>query len=545
MLAIVEAYRAGLLQPKHWWTNILAGLVVTVIAIPFSMAFAIASGATPAQGLYTAIIAGFIVSVLGGSRVQISGPTGAFVVILAGITAKYGYDGLQIATLIAGIMLLLMGFARLGNVIKFIPDSVIVGFTTGIGVLIFVGQWKDFFGLQIKMPLDTPFYQKTIGLVQAFPTISLTTTALSALSVFLILVTPKITRRIPGPLMALIIVTLLQAVFQFEGVATLGSAFGGIPQTLPEFHIPHISIEKFLELLGPAFTIALLGAIESLLCAQVADGMIGTRHHSNQELLGQGVANMLCPLFGGFASTGAITRTATSIRHGGTSPIAGITMAVALVLVLLVLAPWASYIPLSVLSSILFVMAINMGNIPYFIHNIKSAPRSDVMVLVATFLFTVLTDLVMAVNVGVILSMLFFIRKMSRSVKIEEQAEQHLASELATKGFAMPKDTLIYAINGPFFFGAAKNIEHALGTIHNDPKVIVFRLKEVPFIDLTGLETFKNLMEQFHKRGVKIYLCEATPTVQEKLESMHLFKHVVGKRTFKSLHAVLKDMKGK
>lgn len=308
MLALVEAYRAGLLKPKNLFPNLIAGIIVGVIALPLAMAFAIASGAKPEQGLYTSIIAAFIVGIFGGSRVQIAGPTGAFVVILASVTAHYGFIGLQIATLMAGFILIFMGLIKLGNVIKFIPDPVIVGFTSGIGVIIFVGEWKDFFGLPVHLALDTPFYEKVWQLILAIPQLNLTTTALACLSLLLVIITPKFIQRIPGPLVAMLVVSGLQATFHFENVATLGSAFGKISQHLPHFQLPDITLRKVTELIGPAFTIALLGAIESLLSATAADGMSGngTRHHSNQELIGQGLSNIVAPLFGGFAATGAI-----------------------------------------------------------------------------------------------------------------------------------------------------------------------------------------------------------------------------------------------
>lgn len=328
MIALHEAYRAGLLHRKYWASNLVSGLVVGVVALPLAMAFAIASGVKPEQGLYTAIVAGLLVSVFGGSRLQIAGPTGAFIVILAAITAKYGVEGLQIATLMAGVMLLLMGVAKMGVVIKFIPAPVIVGFTAGIGVIIWVGQWKDFFGL--PKVAGEHFHEKFWHLIEVLPQLHFATTALAVLSLLLVTLSPKIRglKRIPGPLLAMVVATALQSIFKFDGVVTIGSAFGGIPQTLPAFVLPAVSPARVIELIGPAFTIAMLGAIESLLSAVVADGMAGTRHDSNQELIGQGIANIAAPLFGGFAATGAIARTATNIRNGGTSPVSGIVHAV-------------------------------------------------------------------------------------------------------------------------------------------------------------------------------------------------------------------------
>ena len=542
MIAIVEAYYAGLLKYKNWWPNLLAGLIVGVVALPLAMAFAIASGAKPEQGLYTAIIAALFVGIFGGSRVQIAGPTGAFVVILASITARYGIEGLQIATLLAGFILLFMGMIKLGSVIKFIPDPVIVGFTAGIGFIIFIGEWKDFFGLPVHMALNAHFYQKLLVLLYALPLLNWTTTLLASLSLLLVFVTPKILKRIPGPLIAMIVVTTLQFIFQFQNVATLGSTFGGIPHELPRFHLPSITFHHTIDLIGPAFTIALLGAIESLLSATVADGMANTRHNSNQELIGQGLANIFSPLFGGFAATGAIARTATNVRNGGNSPIAAMIHSVVLILVILLLAPLAAYIPLCTLAAILFVVAYNMSDIHHFIYILKNAPRYDVIVLLVTFFLTIFTDLVVAVNVGVILAMLFFIRRMSQFVTIEEQTVEKLKPELVIHGLSeLPKDTIVYTIQGPFFFGAAEKIEHAFAVTHTDPKVIIFRLKDVPFMDMTGLETFHELIEQYHKRGVKIYLCEANARVLHKLTNIGILHLIEEKKIFNTLAEILKN----
>lgn len=541
MLAIAEAYRAGLLKTKNWWPNLIAGLIVAIVALPLAMAFAIASGVKPEQGIYTAIVAALVVGIFGGSRVQIAGPTGAFIVILANITAHYGVSGLQIASLMAGFILLFMGFVKLGNVIKFIPDPVIVGFTSGIGVIIFVGEWKDFFGLTIHLPLDAHFYQKIIELIKALPHFNLPTTGLAFLALSLVLITPKLLKRIPGPLLAMLVVTVLQAIFHFQGVATIGSAFGGIPQHLPHLQLPMVTLSSCLDLIGPAFTIALLGAIESLLSATAADGMAGTRHNSNQELIGQGLANICSPLFGGFAATGAIARTATNIRNGGNSPIAAIVHSIVLILVLVLLAPYAANIPLCALAAILFVVAYNMSDVPHFLRTVKHAPRYDVLVLLVTFLLTVFTNLVVAVNVGVVLAMLFFVRRMHQSVIIEQQKPEALRAELAANSMPdLPADTMVYTIQGPFFFGAAEKIEHALATTHTDPKIIIFRLKDVPFMDMTGLETFDELIEHYHNRGVEVYLCEANPNVVRKLTNVGILQWVAENRVFNSFAEILK-----
>ncbi|ENM5745584.1 STAS domain-containing protein [Vibrio mimicus] len=518
MFAIYESYKAGQLQPKHWVNNITAGLIVGVVALPLAMAFAIASGVKPEQGIYTAIIAGIIVSLFGGSRVQIAGPTGAFIVILAGIVAEHGIAGLQIATIMAGFILVILGLARLGSIIRYIPDPVIVGFTSGIGVIIWVGQWRDFFGLpEIK---GEHFHQKLIAIFHAFPQFHLTTTLLALLSLALVIFGPKIPKlsKIPGPLLALLVVTTLQYVIGFEGVRTIGSAFGGIPQGLPEFALPDLSLSQMIQLIGPAFAIAMLGAIESLLSAVVADGMAGTKHNSNQELVGQGIANIVAPLFGGIAATGAIARTATNIRNGGTSPIAGVMHALTLVIILLVLAPLAVNIPLATLSAILFVVAWNMSEAPHFIQLAKRAPRADVAILLLTFGLTVFADLVVAVNIGVIIAMLHFVKRMASSVEVKANGSQDMSYELALQGkTALPRELAVYALEGPFFFAAAETFERVMSSIQETPQILILRLKWVPFMDITGIQTLEEIIQSFHKRGIKVLISGANSRVSQKL----------------------------
>lgn len=518
MIALVEAYHAGLLARRHWLPNIVSGAVVGVVALPLAMAFAIASGAKPEQGLYTAIVAGLLVSMLGGSRVQIAGPTGAFIVILAEITAKHGIDGLQIATLMAGLVLLVLGLSRLGSIIKYIPDPVIAGFTAGIGVIIFVGQWKDFFGL--PTPAGHHFHEKLWSLLQALPQLHAPTTALAVLSLLLAVFSSRLPglKRLPGPLIALAVATGLQGAFHFDGVATIGSAFGGIPRGLPSLQLPEISAARVIELIGPAFAIAMLGAIESLLSAVVADGMAGTRHDSNQELVGQGVANIATPFFGGFAATGAIARTATNIRNGGTAPLAGIVHAVTLVLILVSLAPLAVNVPLAVLAAILFVVAWNMSDLGHVAQMARRAPPADVAILAVTFLLTVFADLVVAVNIGMILAMLHFLRRMASSVEVRQASEQELRQELAQANLAgLPADVLVYTVEGPFFFGAAENFERALASTHTDPRILIIRLGWVPFIDITGLHTLEEVLRHLQRRGVRVMLTGANDLVERKL----------------------------
>ena len=527
MIAIGEAWKAGLLGRKHWLRNLVSGVIVGVVALPLAMAFAIASGVKPEQGIYTAIIGGLLVSLFGGSRLQIAGPTGAFIVILAGVTAKHGVDGLQIATMMAGAMLLLLGMARLGAIIKFIPDPVIVGFTAGIGVIIWVGQWKDFFGL--PRISGEHFHEKFWHLLQALPDLHMATTLLAVLSLFLVITASRIPglKRVPGPLVAMAVATAIQSTFHFEGVATIGSAFGGIPQGLPALGLPEITLSRVIDLIGPAFTIAMLGAIESLLSAMVADGMAGTKHDSNQELIGQGVANLVTPLFGGFAATGAIARTATNIRNGGTSPLAGITHAVTLVLIILFLAPLASNIPLCALAAILFVVAYNMSELKHFKRMVQRAPRADVAILLITFSLTVFSDLVIAVNIGVILAMLHFMRRMASSVEVQQVVEHELEEELRANGHArLPPGTLIYTIEGPLFFGAAETFERVLAQTHTDPRLLIIRLKRVPFMDITGLQVLEEVIQQLHKRNIVVKLCEANTKVLNKLDRVGILQEI-------------------
>lgn len=519
MIALIEAHRAGLYARAQWLPNVVAGVIVGVVALPLAMAFAIASGARPEQGLYTAIIGGVLVSVLGGSRLQIAGPTGAFIAILAGITAEFGIGGLQVATLMAGVMLLAMGLARLGGVIKFIPAPVIVGFTAGIGVIIFVGQWHDFLGL--PPVAGEHFHQKLLHLLQVLPQAHPATAGLAVLSLLLVLGSARLPglQRVPGPLVAMVVATVLQALLQMPGVATIGSAFGGIPLGLPALVWPDLSLAQVISLIGPAFTIAMLGAIESLLSAVVADGMAGTRHDSNQELVGQGIANLVTPLFGGFAATGAIARTATNFRNGATSPLAGITHAATLVAVLLFLAPLASSIPLAALAAILFVVAWNMSEVRHFAHILRTAPTADRVILLITFVLTVFADLVVAVNVGVILAILHFLRRMSEVVDTLPLGADELRAELQQHGIdQLPRGVLVYEIAGPMFFGAVENFERALLQTHSDPQTLVLRLRRVPFMDITGIQTIDDVAGKLRQRGVTVVLCEANPRVLAKLQ---------------------------
>jgi SulP family sulfate permease len=527
VIAVLEAAAAGLWSRQHIANNVLAGIVVGIVALPLAMAFAIASGARPEQGIYTAIVASLLTSIFGGSRLQIAGPTGAFIAVLSMITAQHGIGGLQIATLMAGIILLGFGIARLGAVIKFIPEPVIVGFTAGIGVIIFVGQWKDFFGLTPR-PSGLRFHEKFLALLQSAPTINPSTTGLALATLFILMVAPRYLRRIPAPLVAMVMITAIQAGFKFNGVATIGSAFGGIPPGLPAFALPSIEFAQVLSLVGPAFTIALLGAIESLLAAVVADGIAGTKHDSNQELIGQGLANIVAPLFGGFAATGAIARTATNIRNGATSPLAGIVHAMFLVAVLVLVSPLASTIPLCCLSAILFVVAWNMSDVPHFLRLARGSPPPDIAVLLITFVLTVFVDLVVAVNVGVILASLLFMRRMALSVNVEMQldsASDSLAQTVVDR--SIPRGVLVYNIEGPLFFGAAEKLAKTLTHIHRPATILVLRMRLVPFVDTTGILAIEEIVADFLKQGARVLLSEVRPNVRHKLDRAGL-SHRIG-----------------
>jgi SulP family sulfate permease len=526
MIALLEAKAAGLWSRAHIANNVLAGLVVGIVALPLAMAFAIASGARPEQGLYTAIVASIVTSLLGGTRVQIAGPTGAFIAVLSIIAAQHGIAGLQIATLLGGLILLCFGIARLGAVIKFIPEPVIVGFTAGIGVIIFVGQWKDFLGL-LPQATGLRFHEKLLALLQAAPSIHWTTAGLGLATLVILILAPRILKKIPAPLVAMAIITGLQMTFHFKGVATIGSAFGGIPRALPEFAIPSVQFSQALSLIGPAFTIALLGAIESLLSAVVADGMAGTRHNSNQELIGQGIANIVTPLFGGFAATGAIARTATNIRNGASSPLAGIIHAAFLVAVLLLLSPLASSIPLCCLSAILFVVAWNMSDFPRFVRLARGSPSPDVAVLLITFALTVFVDLVVAVNVGVILAALMFMRRMAAAVNVEMQLSDGTAAGADAVALSdIPQGVVVYSIDGPLFFGAAEKLEKTLAHIQRPATILVLRLNLVPFVDATGILAIDDIIADFLKYGAKVILSEVRPNVRRKLDRSGLSRRI-------------------
>jgi len=490
--------------------DLASGITVGVLALPLAMAFAIASGCSPTAGIWTAIVAGFITAAFGGSRVQIGGPTGAFIPIIYGIVAMHGYANLMGATMLAGIFLLAMGLARMGQLIRFIPVTVVIGFTNGIAVVIFLAQIKDFFGLQIeKLPAEFFARIKTLG--EYAHTVDLPTLALaSACFVFLLFYNRLAQyaaplRRAPGPLVVLVVGTLVSFLFDLP-VETIGSRFHGIPQELPNFGLPELSIHDFGKLISPAITIALLGAIESLLSARVADSQIDDRHDPNQELVAQGLSNIAAPLFGGFAATGAIARTTTNVKTGGRTPIAGIIHAVVLLGIVLIAAPLASYVPLATLSAIVMVVAINMGDWHEFLE-LRRYTYNYRIILLATFFVTVLFDLTIAVELGMVLSSLFFIYRMSELTKIERLPLREEAEEPA---FLYPDGTMRVAawqLFGSLFFGAVNKLEELLDPAAGHPEVVILDMARLIQLDTTGLEGLENLRDKLHKRGCTLLVC--------------------------------------
>jgi len=490
--------------------DLASGITVGVLALPLAMAFAIASGCSPAAGIWTAIVAGLIISLLGGSRVQIGGPTGAFIPIVYGIVAVHGFANLMGATILAGVFLLAMGLARLGQLIRFIPITVVIGFTNGIAVVIFLAQIKDFFGLKIDN-LPAEFFHRIKTLYAHAHTVDLPTLALaSACFIFLISYNRlarhvALLRRAPGPLAVLLVGTLVAFLFDLP-VETIGSRFNGIPQELPNFGLPELSIHDFGKLISPAITIALLGAIESLLSARVADSQIDDRHDPNQELIAQGLANIAAPLFGGFAATGAIARTTTNVKSGGRTPIAGIIHALVLLSIVLIAAPLASYVPLATLSAIVMVVAINMGEWHEF-RELRRFSYNYRVILLATFFVTVLFDLTIAVELGMVLASLFFIYRMSELTRVERRPLREEASE---PQFLYPDGTMRVAawqLFGSLFFGAVNKLEALLDPAAGHPEVVILDMTQLIQLDTTGLEGLENLLDKLKKRGCTLLVC--------------------------------------
>ena len=484
--------------------DLLAGIIVGVVALPLAIAFGIASGVPPERGLYTAIVAGFLISALGGSRVQIGGPTGAFVVIVYGIVQKYGIDGLMVATMMAGVLLIILGVARLGGAIKFIPFPVVTGFTSGIALIIGSGEVKDFLGLRMGV-VPAEFVAKWEAYGANIGTFNPWALGLALAGLAILIWWPRISHRIPGPLVALVAVTAVAQLFHLP-VETIGDRFGTIHAGLPTPSLPHVSWTTLAALSGPAFTIALLAAIESLLSAVVADGMIGGRHRSNMELVAQGVANIASPIFGGIPATGAIARTATNVKNGGRTPIAGIVHSVTLLLITLFFGRWAALIPMAVLASILMMVSYHMSEWRSFRNELRS-PRSDVAVLLVTFALTVLVDLTVAVEVGMVLAAFLFMKRMAEVTNVnlvtrefgEDGDETPDANAINTR--QVPPGVEVYEIDGPFFFGAAESFKQAVGSVATKPKVLIVRMRKVPVIDSTGINTLRDMSRRNRAEG--------------------------------------------
>ena len=485
--------------------DIVAGIIVAIIALPLSIALAIASGVNPEQGLYTGIIAGFFISFLGGSRVQIGGPTAAFVVIIYGIIAKYGSSGLIVATFLAGIIMIIMGLLHFGNLIKFIPKTITVGFTLGIAVGIFAGQIKDFLGLQMDA-VPSEFVDKIVAYAQNLHTLQWMTLAMGMLALLIQIFWPKVSQKIPGSLVAILVTTLLVQLLKLP-VATIGDLYT-IKAGFPKFAMPELSLSLVREMISPAFTIAILASIESLLSCVVSDGMIGGHHRSNAELVGQGVGNIMSALFGGIPATGAIARTAANVKNGGRTPVAGMVHALTLLLILLFLMPYASMIPMSCLAAILIMVAYNMSGWRTFVHMVKTAPKSDIIVLVATFLLTVFFDLVVAIEIGMVLAAFLFMKRMSdvADVKSWVYMDDVDANEISehTDLKYVPKNTMVYDISGPMFFGATSDYLAFANEKHKN--VLILRMRNVPAMDITGLDTLEEAYNTCRKKGITLLL---------------------------------------
>lgn len=509
-------------------SDLLAGVIVGIVALPLAIAFAIASGVSPEKGLYTAIIGGFIISFLGGSRVQIGGPTGAFVVIIYGIVQQYGVNGLMIATLIAGVILVVMGLARLGSIIKFIPYPVVVGFTTGIAVIIFSSQINDILGLGLTdLPAD--LIEKLVIIFQNMHLINPIELAIGVSVILFTIIWPKVTTKIPAPFIAIILTSIIVSYFQLP-VATIGTRFGEIPHSMPAPSLPALNWYDIKTLIQPGITIALLAAIEALLSAVVADGMISGKHRSNMELVAQGVANIFSPLFGGIPATGAIARTATNVKNGGKTPVAGIVHAVVLLLIMLIFGRWATMIPIATLAGILMIVAYNMSEWHSFVQQIKGR-KSDAIVLLTTFLLTIIIDITVAIQVGVVIAAVMFLRSMTSTASVtaisKEMANEDEIEDWSTFSLVpIPDGVKVFEITGPMFFGAAYKFKEALSITDRPPKVVVIRMRNVPMIDATGIRTLQDVLNSFHKHRTVLILSGVNPTVRTEMKRAELVEKI-------------------
>lgn len=504
---------------KQFYADLAAGTTVGIVALPLAIAFAIASGVKPEQGLFTAIVAGFVISLLGGSRAQISGPTGAFVVIIYGIVQQYGYDGLAVATLIAGILLVLMGLFRMGALLKFIPYPVTVGFTTGIALIIFSSQIGDFLGFNLAAP-PAGFIEKWIAYRSHISEFNLAAVGIGVLSLAVIAVWPRITHRVPGMLIAIIVATVIVKILHLP-VATIGSRFGSVPNHLPLPHIPAMSLSLVKQMFSPAVTIAFLAALESLLAAVVADGMLGTRHRSNMELVAQGAGNIGSVLFGGIPATGAIARTATNIKSGGRTPVAGMVHAIVLLLILLFFGKYAALIPMPTLAAILIVVAYNMSEWTEF-RDLLRGSKSDAVVLLATFVLTVFIDLTVAIQVGVLLATFLFMKRMSDTTQVTQVTDTLLERDEGEardiSKIEVPPDVEVFEIYGSLFFGAIERFKDAMRSVKKRPRVLILRMRHVQTIDASGLHSMSELLETAKRRNISLIISAVRPGVRELME---------------------------
>lgn len=499
--------------------DVMAGIIVGVVALPLAIAFGIASGVSPEKGLYTAVIAGFIISAMGGSTVQIGGPTGAFIVIVYGIVQQYGINGLIIATFLAGVMLIVMGLARLGSVIKYIPYPLIIGFTSGIALIIFSLQIKDFLGLDMTMP--SGFFEKWVTYFHHLSSINLYAVMLSVATVAIVLLWPRISSKIPGSLVAIIVTTAATHLLALP-VETIGSRFGEISSGLPAPVFPDLDFDTIRHLVQPAFTIALLCGIESLLSAVVADGMTGHNHKSNIELVGQGTANIFSSIFGGIPATGAIARTATNIKNGGRTPVAGMVHAVVLLLIILFVGKWAALIPMATLAGILVIVAYNMSEWQHFISMLKG-PRSDVAVLLITFILTVLVDITVAIEIGMVIAVLLFLRQMIQSSRVHVVEKRKEGLTVLEGEHTIPPEVEVFEITGPLFFGAAYKFRDAIKFIKDPPEFLIIRMLNVPIIDATGIKVIRDVYNDTQKRGTRLLLSEVeSEQVMQELKDARL-----------------------
>ncbi|OEU72631.1 MAG: sodium-independent anion transporter [Desulfuromonadales bacterium C00003068] len=529
---------------KRFVEDLMSGLIVGVVALPLAIAFAIASGVKPEQGLFTAVIAGFLISLFSGSRVQIGGPTGAFIVVVFSIVQQHGYAGLAVATMMAGALLIVMGVCRLGTAIKFIPYPMTVGFTSGIALIIAMTQVKDLFGLRLESS-STSFVDRVVLYSHNLSTFSIESVVVGGLALAIILLWPRVTKKIPGSIVALIVTTVIVQGSNLP-VETIGSAFGQVPTMLPRPQLPHFEWAMIPALISPALTIALLAAIESLLSAVVSDGMTGHRHKSNMELVAQGIANMVCPLFGGIPATGAIARTATNVKNGGTTPISGLVHALTLLMIMMVFGRWASLIPLATLAAVLLVVAYHMSEWRHFVRLFRS-PRNDIFVMLTTFALTVFVDLTVAIEVGVVLSALLFMQRMGSATQVRHVSGQGVLNldeeqedDRSISLYKIPQGVEVFEVHGPFFFGATNQFKDTLSIIEQPPKVLILRMRHIFTIDATAIRVLEDVFEKTDNDNTQLILSGVQDNVLTKLKRTYLYSELGEQQIVGDIDAALK-----